>query len=342
MAALAEPTSTRPPTPAAASMLARFGTPELLSRLGTRRTAGGWSLSDLTRSGRRLPESSVGLYAGDAESYDVFIGLLDPVLSELAGPARAVSPGLGHGAAIVPFASPAVRSVRVRVARNVATYRFPPAMDRAERLGLEELVRRALCELGGDLEGRYDRLEDLTPERSAWLAQRHLLFDADDRFMREAGILDDWPTARGVFANATGDFAVWVNEEDHLRLMSVEPGGDLPAVADRLRRGLFDLEKRLPFARHARHGFLSACPSNAGFGMRASVHVARGDRDEPTVRALAARFGLSVRGAGGENSSTGESLVDLSLKHRVSLGFDAHLLALQHAVNAWISAPTAG
>ena len=54
------------------------------------------------------------------------------------------------------------------------------------------------------------------------------------RFLKAAGGYNDWPTGRGIYFNEEKNFLVWVNEEDHLRIISMQKGGDLGAVYKRL------------------------------------------------------------------------------------------------------------
>lgn len=319
------------------SLLDRFLSPELALDLGTRVTAGGWTLEDLTRSGRALPESSVGVYAGDADSYEVFAPLLEPMLEVLHAPGPPpASEALGH----LDPAGGHIVSTRVRVARNLAGARFTPAMTGDDRAEVERRVAPILARLDGDIEGQYRPLRTIDSGLAGELDALHLLPHDDDRFMRVAGILDDWPQGRGVFVSAERTFAVWVNEEDHLRLMSLERGGDLARVAGRLERALAVLEGGLDFARSPRWGFLATCPTNVGEGMRASVHVRlpRLGRSPERLRALAADLGLAVRGTRGEHTDVEDAVFDLSVKRRVGLDRPAHLLRLQRGVTAVLEA----
>jgi arginine kinase len=66
---------------------------------------------------------------------------------------------------------------------------------------------------------------------------------------------------------------VWVNEEDHLRIISMQQGGDLGAVYRRMVAGANEIEKAGSFSRNDRFGFLTFCPTNLGTTIRASVHI---------------------------------------------------------------------
>lgn len=107
----------------ATSQLARHLTPARFEALREARTPGGFGLADLCASGLANPDSSVGLYAGDAASFEVFAPLLDPVLEDLGAGAVVAEPApLGD-------LGPEVVSTRVRAARNLAAHPFPAAQS---------------------------------------------------------------------------------------------------------------------------------------------------------------------------------------------------------------------
>ncbi|EFN63313.1 Arginine kinase [Camponotus floridanus] len=113
----------------------------------------------------------------------------------------------------------------------------------------------------------------------------HFLFKEDDRFLQAANACRFCPTGRGIFHNDDKTL-VWVNEEDHLRIISLQMSGDL---------GQF--EKRLPFSHNDRFGFLTFCPTNLGTTVRASVHikVPKLAANKAKLEEVAAKYNLQVR-----------------------------------------------
>merc|ERR1712179_294030 len=91
--------------------------------------------------------------------------------------------------------------------------------------------------------------------------------------------MGDWPEGRGIFHNKDKTFLTWVNEEDQLRIISMQMGGDVKGVFDRLARGINAVgesvkkESGKDFMLDPKYGFIHSCPTNLGTGMRASVHV---------------------------------------------------------------------
>ena len=184
--------------------------------------------------------------------------------------------------------------------------------------------------LSGDLSGSYLSLNTMDNDTNDDLIQRHILFDNPDEWSIMAGLGRDWPDARGVYMNCedldeTPDFVVWVNEEDHLRIMCLRKGGDIFAVFEKLARGINAFEKQLKkdgyeFLHDDHLGYVVGCPTNLGTGMRASMHVKLIKVSRlPGFAELCTRMGLDIRGKHGEKDSRQSGIFDVSNRHR--LGF---------------------
>merc|ERR1711970_191515 len=111
------------------------------------------------------------------------------------------------------------------------------------------------------------------------LIDDHFLFDKPvSPLLTCAGMARDWPDGRGIWHNDTKTFLVWVNEEDHLRVISMQKGGDIKGVFKRFCEGLTKIETLMKERGHSymwnEHlGYVLTCPSNLGTGLRAGVHV---------------------------------------------------------------------
>ena len=128
--------------------------------------------------------------------------------------------------------------------------------------------------LEGELSGKYYALDDLSEEDRETLIANHFLFKEGDRFLEAAGLNRDWPSGRGIFHNADHTFLVWVNEEDQLRIISMQPGGDIGEVFTRLSKAVSHIESFMNFAHDPSLGYITSCPTNLGTALRASVHIA--------------------------------------------------------------------
>jgi len=114
---------------------------------------------------------------------------------------------------------------------------------------------------------------------------------------------------------------VWVNEEDQLRIISMQQGADIGAVFTRLSKAAAHIESVAAFAHNNKLGYITSCPTNLGTALRASVHIALpklGARKEE-FQAIADRFKVQIRGIHGEHSESADHVYDISNKRRLGL-----------------------
>lgn len=300
-------------------------------------------LTKIIASGVENPDSRMGAYAMNAEDYDLFAPMLDPMIRDFHGIAAGAkiaqdqdwSPD-GRAGDLGAIDNSLKRvSMRVRVARNLSAFPLPGAMSKAQRLELEQIASQAFTKLHEDpaFGGRYMSLTPGSPDEideSEYIRRQtaHQMFKdmRGDRYLGAAGISADWPHGRGMYVSRDEDFLVWVGEEDHLRIIAMQQAGDLSALFKRLHDGLEVLRGLLPdFAMSSRYGFVTSCPTNLGTGMRASLHMqlpnlsAHG-RDLTRLKRQARILGLDVRGVAGEHSNAGEDgLVDISPSARLGI-----------------------
>lgn len=324
------------------SLLEKHLTPEIFEKLKTRQTTSGFTLHDAVRSGRKNPDSSVGIYAGDAESYQAFADIFDPIIHEyhrFSDERPHMSdlsvPGLENPDPENQY----IVSTRIRAARNLKGFAFTPFVSPAARQKVEELFLEAISGHRLSKNSRYISYENLSQKEFQSLAQNIPLFQKGDRFQESAGINRDFPKARGVFLSDRGRLIVWVNEEDHLRVISMEQGANIARVFTRIADVLTFLENRIRFAKDSRYGYLNACPSNIGTAMRAGVHIRLPmlDRQRETLYRTAEKMGLQVRGTGGEKTDVRDSVFDISNKRRLGITESECIQSLCRGVAALVT-----
>jgi protein arginine kinase len=209
------------------------------------------------------------------------------------------------GAWLTPGApdSDVVVSCRVRLARNVAEEPFVTRLEAERATGLAERLRTHLVDMKIEGETTWVPMEEALPVLRLVLRERHLI--SRDLAPGEDGQMS--APGRAVAFGPSESLAVMVNEEDHVRLQSLVPGYQL----DRAWTTAVDfdraLESRVPLAHSRELGYLTACPTNVGTGLRASVmlhlpalSIVRSEIEK--VFAAAQRTGLAVRGLYGEGS----------------------------------------
>merc|ERR1719220_2981401 len=219
-----------------------------------------------------------------------------------------------------------VHSTRIRVGRSIDGFGLSPGITREQRLGVENLMKKAFANLTGDLAGTYYPLTGMSEQVRQQLVDDHFLFVSGDRNLIAAGMERDWPEGRGIFHNTDKTFLTWVNEEDQLRIISMQGGGDVRAVFDRLARGIkavgdsVKAESGRDFMLDPKYGYIHSCPTNLGTGMRASVHVDLPEWTKEGLSALKARceeLDVQPRGTRGESGGQTGVTYDISNKHRL-------------------------
>jgi hypothetical protein len=119
----------------------------------------------------------------------------------------------------------------------------------------------------------------MEPDQQADMRDSHLLFEQpQSAALMAAGYHREWPDARGAFCNADNELVAWVNERDHLRLITSQMGPDLQSVFLRFCEAHALLEaavkdEGLDFVRTDRHGYVSSDPRNIGSSLKASVLI---------------------------------------------------------------------
>jgi protein arginine kinase len=154
-----------------------------------------------------------------------------------------------------------VISSRIRLARNVAGYNFLSRCTRHQRVALEQKVRQTILESGIAPQTLYVDLEQAPEIDRLLLVERHLI--SKPHATAEG--------ARGVAVGQNETVAIMVNEEDHLRIQVLRSGLQLEEAWEQINQLDDALEARLDWAFHPRFGYLTACPTNVGTGIRVSV-----------------------------------------------------------------------
>ena len=316
---------------------------KLYNALKEIRTPSGYSLDQAIRSGIENPDSNIGIYAGDMESYDCFAPVLLPIIEDYhhLDPDWSHKPGLQE--AVLPDLDPEqifIRSSRIRAARNLSKFPFSGNMTPDQRLALEETVKHAFKILPEKLSGTYTSFTDLNENQFNTLLEKGLAFRKGDRFMDAAGINRDYPLGRGIFTSRDNVVRVWVNEEDHLRIIAQSPGGDIANVFNRLIQMIKALGDRLDFAFDRKKGFLTACPTNIGTAMRAGVHIhLKKLKENPfCLKTITRDHHLQIRGTGGEKTAVEKAVFDISNARRLGISANTILEDLYRGVQAIIQA----
>ncbi len=220
-------------------------------------------------------------------------------LTELAKRAGSWLQGEGPLAGIVI-------SSRVRLARNLAGYPFLSRCDHQQKLEIQEFLRQQTSALATAEPLEYINIDEAEELDQQLLVERHLI----SRQHAEAN------GARGMAYSASEKISIMINEEDHLRLQALQPGLRLEEAWQEVDR-LDDLfEAKMGYAFSSRLGYLTACPTNVGTGIRVSVMLhlpglRMSGQMEKVVRS-ARDMRLAVRGLHGEGTEAAGDFYQVS------------------------------
>jgi len=157
--------------------------------------------------------------------------------------------------------SDVVISSRIRLARNVANHRFLSRASSEERADIERTLFDAIsvCKVGQNT--FYVDIDKSDPLDRQLLVERHLI-------SRQHA---DGEGSRGVAISSAETFALMINEEDHLRIQVLRRGMNLDDAWKEITRVDHEVGSVVDYAYHSQYGYLTACPTNVGTGLRVSV-----------------------------------------------------------------------
>jgi protein arginine kinase len=189
-----------------------------------------------------------------------------------------------------------VMSSRVRLARNIKDAAFPGWAKKPERIRVMDLIRPAIESLPEMKDAFSESMDSLSALDKQILVERHLI--SREHAAKSAG--------SGLVLNRDETLCFMINEEDHLRMQALRPGLQLKQAWSAIDQADSMLEKRLDYAFNPDLGYLTACPTNIGTGIRVSamLHLpglVLGEQINPIIQSVN-KLGLAVRGLYGEGT----------------------------------------
>jgi len=318
--------------------------PQWYAQLKDKKTSKGVTLGQCIKPGidqKGHPNITIcGLAAGDEECWEVFKPVFDYVLEKRHGH----GPDDKHptdmnidnvsNTKIDPTGNYVLTS-RCRTARSVKNFRLPPCNSFEERRKLEALITEGLLSLDGELKGDYyplpgsrsyaPKMGGMSKEYAEKLRNRGNLFQCPDSpLLLSSGCGRHWPDARGIFHNDAMNFFVWIGEEDHMRIISMEEGDNIKNIFRRFCNATQAIQTVLKknghdFMHNEHLGFIAACPSNVGTGLRGgSMMKIPLFSSRPDFKKTCVKMGLQVRGSRGVDSGAGSGgIYDISNAARI-------------------------
>jgi len=318
--------------------------PEVYEKYKSVKTKGGVGFAQCIKTGIDNPGHphilTCGLVAGDEECYETFKDMFDQVVADRNG---GYAPDAKHptdmdiskvsSTKIDPTGN-YVLTTRCRTGRSIRGLALPPAVSFEDRRKTEKLIVEGLNTMEGDLKGKYlplfgsKSMGDACPcmteaEQETLRTNGNLFQEPDSTLLLSSGMGRHWPDARGIFCNEANNFFVWVNEEDQMRIVSMEKGDDVKKIFQRFVDATQAIEKVLSangyeFMHNDHLGYILTCPSNLGTGLRAGSMVklpllsAR-----PDFKDTLKKMKLQARGTAGVDSASTGGTWDISNSDRL-------------------------
>jgi len=317
--------------------------PEIYEKYKNVTTPGGVSLAKCIKTGMDNKGHPMimtcGLVAGDEDCFTTFKDLFDIVVGQRNGN---YAPDATHATDMdvsklsetkIDPDNKYVLTTRCRTGRSVRGLPLPPACSFEQRRETERVVVKGLNKLEGELKGTYyplcgsksmeGAMDGVKEEKLR--SNGNLFQEPDSTLLLSSGCGRHWPDARGIFHNEAENFFVWVNEEDQMRIVSMEKGDNIRAIFTRFANATKAVRESLEAdgygIMHNDHlGFILTCPSNLGTGLRAGCMVtlplfsARADFKE-TLK----KMRLQPRGTAGVDSASTGGTWDISNSDRLGM-----------------------
>jgi len=205
-----------------------------------------------------------------------------------------------------------VISSRIRLARNLEDLAFPQRADKKQGEQTLKIIEEAIPKVNYLKQTTIFRLADLDSVDKQFLVERHLMS------MEHAQKTDN----KAIAVDNDEIVAIMINEEDHIRMQVMQSGFNLFEAWNIINEIDDSLSKELPIAFSSEWGYLTACPTNTGTGMRGSVMLHLPAlvmaRQIDRVLAAIAKLSFATRGLFGEGTQASGNFFQIS--NQVSLG----------------------
>jgi len=199
-----------------------------------------------------------------------------------------------------------VLSTRVRLARNISEMNFPTSADMATRHKVLEYFNAAMSKSDFLRRGEFHRTDGFDETDGNFLVERHLI----------SPTLLDRLEGAGVYIAPGEQLSIMINEEDHLRIQAITAGLETDRAMELASQYDNEIGRLLEYDYDSDFGFLTACPTNVGTGLRASVLIHLPGlvltREIDKVIQKIAKMGLAVRGFYGEGTDVLGNLFQIS------------------------------
>lgn len=274
-----------------------------------KRTSFNSTFDECFRSSFEHSDSFCGVFACDADCYEKFRCFFWPLISDFHRiDLRTFSfqHDFGEIQQISQFPTEItdrILSIRIRLNRSIETFPMTPKLTIEQFVELEQRIRTICSKFDDDLQGEYRSLNEIDENERENLRERKILFEVKrkefslfvffsdestfrivvsiifgrtvkiDRFEKKTQFFFRLRLGRGIFINKRENLFIWINEEDHLTVISQTNDEQMNSTYDRLIRATNRFNDEFDFQKHQRLGFLTCSPLNIGTTLQIHVDV---------------------------------------------------------------------
>lgn len=208
--------------------------------------------------------------------------------------------------------SDVVVSSRIRLARNLKEYPFITKCKKEDLEKIEEEIKEITPSLGYGI--KFLKLKDIDDITKMTLVEKHIISPNFALNKQNTGAM---------LINDDENISIMINEEDHLRIQVLGAGLDLDNLMNLAIEVDEKIQSNVNYAYSEKYGFLTACPTNVGTGLRASVMVhlpaltATGNIHK--ILEVINNFGMNIRGIYGEGSKAQGNMYQISNKQALGI-----------------------
>lgn len=272
------------------SLLKKYLTDGVFNNLREVTTSFEGSFLDNIQSGLTVFDQEVGVFASDADAYSAFSDLFDPILEHLFDIKQDDDSESETEIKIKQEVKEEteeieelkdldpeklfVKSIKIACNRSLKNFPFVSIASSHQFAEISETISDILTSIEDEeLEGTFEEYQDIEEhQKKMWLEEGILFKEPEEEFLKAAKTNRLWPHARGIFLNTEKTVRVWVNQQDHMLVISSEDSGNFKAVYDRLKK-LLTFFDDVEFAKDEKWGFLAHNLKMIGNGMEISTEI---------------------------------------------------------------------
>lgn len=280
------------------SLLKEYLTDGIFNNLQEQITSFEGNFLDNIQSGLTVLDQEVGVFASDSDAYHVFSELFDPILNDLHGldddnenedeneentevkeepkdlDDKKINPEIMEELKDLDPEKLFVKSIKIQCNRSFKDFPFISIASSSQMAEIFEKINDILTSIEDKhLEGNFEDYQDIEEDqKKVWLDEGVLFKEPEEEYLKAAKTNRLWPHARGLFLNSDKTIRVWVNQLDHMLVISSEDSGNFKACYDRIKK-LLAFFNEIEFAKDEKWGFLSHNLKLVGIGMEISTEI---------------------------------------------------------------------